>query len=221
MQLKIRFLAIALACLPILPAAADWTKLKADEFSMQDPPAEGSAAYRADFRELHEWEEKRSEADCALANRQRYADFTAFYGHSPELLSREEFLAVKSLLERVSKVTERISGQFKDVYLRPRPFNVDTTLEPCAHKPSGSKAYPSSHAAVAAADACVLGKLFPSRVRDFRERGAYLGELRARVGVHHPSDVAAGQKLAADICERLMDEKDFREELDETKDQLP
>ena len=79
--------------------------------------------------------------------------------------------------------------------------------------PGGSKSYPSSHAAVAATEACILGALFPEKKDRLMEYGLYLGNLRAIVGVHHPSDILAGQKLGADICARLLGNSAFHQDM--------
>ena len=50
-----------------------------------------------------------------------------------------------------------------------------------------------------------------------KKYGKYLGDIRFIVGVHHPSDVAAGQKLGQDICKRLLRNADFKEEIEALK----
>lgn len=201
-------------------ALADWSKVASKEFSLKDYPEEGSKAYQADFATLLKYQQDRDDQDCKLALRQRYPDFQAFFGKSADLFSADELATVEPLLKRVTKLGDRISGYFKDKFERPRPYNVDARIKPCAEEPAGAKAYPSSHAAVAALDACVLAELFPKRAKKIKEYGKYLGDLRMITGVHHPSDVVAGQGLAKDICDHLLADEEFQAELEEVKEAL-
>jgi len=66
--------------------------------------------------------------------------------------------------------------------------------------------------------ACILAKVFTYKKAEIIEYGDFLGELRVTVGVHHPSDVDAGQKLGREICARILQEGDFQRELKKLKD---
>ena len=203
-----------------LSAHADWTKLGSKEFSMEDFPEVGSAEYKKDFTTLLKYQDERSEKDCDLASHQRYPKFDLFFGESADIFSSEELAAVTPLLTKVTKVGDRISEYFKHQYDRPRPYNEDKRIKPCADKPNGSLAYPSSHAAIAMLDACVLSELFPKRADKIKSYGRYLGDLRAIIGVHHPSDVKAGQQLGQDICDNLLEDDSFQEDLKAVKKEL-
>lgn len=204
-----------LALLFIAPAiaAADYTQTKATDISLDPPPARGSAADRKDFAELHAFEKTRSKADCDLASRQPHPKFEMFFEDASfDILTKKEIAAAKPLVHKIMEQTIKLTGYYKDKYMRPRPFNTDTTLKPCAEKPTGSKAYPSSHASAAYAGACVLGIIYPKAKRELEEHGLMLGNLRAVVGVHHPSDVAAGQKIGRDFCRILERDATFQNE---------
>jgi acid phosphatase (class A) len=199
-------------------AFADWTKIKPTEFLIDPPPAKGSAAEKKDFQELHRLQESRTEEECELARRQAHPKYESFFEDSSfTLLTKKQIASAKPLVSRVMDHSIRISGFYKDKYRRPRPFNVDKNLKPCAEKPSGAKAYPSSHAASAYAAACVLGLAFPKQNAALEEHGLMLGNLRVVVGVHHPTDVIAGQKIGKDFCRWLERESDFQEELRQIK----
>lgn len=194
---------------------ADWTKIRPTEFEISPPPASGSKQEKEDFKTLHELQDTRDEKDCRLAKAQTFPSFEAFFGASAAILSKPETARVKTFMGRVLKYSEKVASYFKGQYLRERPYNVDDTIVPCVIKPGGSKAYPSSHATAAAAGGCVLAKLFPDRAEKLEALGAFLGDLRVIVGVHHPTDVKAGQNLAAQICERLFAEADFKAQVAE------
>lgn len=202
-----------------LQSYANWTKTPSAEFSLSPPPEKGSEAYKQDFAQLKKYQESRSEKECNLAAQQEHPTFSAFFGQSI-LLTEEEKKASKDLVTKVMKLTERVSGYQKDKFRRPRPYDVDLSLVPCAKKPGGSKSYPSSHAASAAAAACVLGSIVEEKKLELAEWGDYLGELRVIVGVHHPSDVNAGRSLGRAVCEYLETLTDFQKELESVKKQI-
>ncbi len=192
---------------------AQWSAVSPKEFQLPPPPAEGSAAYEKDFQQLHKYEQTRTQAECKLGDSQSIPSFEVLYGRNRDLLSKEEAEALTPFMKNVFQLTERISEAFKVKYKRPRPFVTDPTLEPCAKKPGGAKAYPSAHTAAGFVGACVLSKIYPERKKNIEQYGIFIGELRAKVGVHHPSDVKAGWILGKQICDYLMSQPDFKKEL--------
>ncbi len=199
-----------------LTAKADWTQLESSDFTMAPPPSKGSEAYKRDFKILLELQESRTDEECTLSSSQKIPNFQTLYGSS-ELFTETEMDHVEPLVQKSMKLAERIATYFKNEYMRPRPFNVDTRIHPCVEKPAGSKAYPSSHAAMATLGACVLAKIYPARATAILAYGKFLSLLRVKVGVHHPSDVEAGQSLANDICKTIAKDKEFQEEVEEVK----
>lgn len=211
---------LLLASLLFLPlsARAEWTKMASTDFTLADYPKENSARWKDDYKQLHEYQDSRDEAQCALGRRQEHPTFEAIYMSKDSPLSRQEAEKAQDLVSRVMKLADRISTYHKGQFKRPRPYDVDDTLEPCAKKPGGAKSYPSSHSANAMAGACVLAELFPRSRQLILDYGASSGELRAVIGVHHPSDVQAGQKLGNEICQALLQDGEFLAELKELKD---
>jgi membrane-associated phospholipid phosphatase len=205
---------IWLSCLLAAPAHAAWRSISASDFEVTPPPAVGSADYVADFSTLLSLQSSRTPAQCALATGMKIPDFASLYGPSG-LLTPAEMTEVKPFLDEVSQQVSNVTGVFKNEYARPRPFNepAGSDLRPCADKPGGSTAYPSGHATEGAVDACVLGQIFPDRAAKLTAWGQYVGELRLISGVHHPTDVAAGQALAASICSWLLKQDDFNAEV--------
>jgi acid phosphatase (class A) len=202
-------------------AFADWTKIPSSEFSLPPPPKEGSEDYERDFRILHEEQKTRTEAQCSLARKQKWPGYAVFFKNTEGILTQEEFERAEALGKKVLKFAERVSVSIKKKYNRPRPYDTDNTITPCVDKPQGSKAYPSSHATEAAAGACMLAEIYPDRAGALIEFAKDLGLLRVISGVHHPSDVEAGWDLADAICDRLMQEADFKKEIGRLKAMTP
>ncbi len=201
-------------------AHADWRELDSSDFTVGAAPIAGSATDKKDFKKLHEYQDSDREADCKIAKTQEFMTPASMFGPATKQLSKKEFAAVEPLLNDVKKLVSDITEDFKVKYQRPRPFNIDTDLQPCVKKPGGAKAYPSSHASVGMAGGLVLAKIFPDKADALEEQGLKVGELRVIAGVHHPSDVVAGQDLARQIVDEISKDKDFKAEIKAIKDGL-
>ena len=204
---------VGLALLSI-PVFADWRNLKGKDFFLEAPPAEGSTEAKEDFKLLHDFEKTRTEAQCAMARDQRDSSFKNFFKNKENLLSIEEYERLKPLMKEVGKMVDRVAEHFKTQYLRVRPYITDPTLKPCVEPvASGNKSYPSAHSTMGFVFSCTLSHKFPNRSANLMSYGKYVGELRAIVGLHHPSDVRAGQNLGQRICNHLLADEEFLQQL--------
>jgi acid phosphatase (class A) len=190
------------------PAAAAWQSTPASDFSVPPFPSPGSADYVSDFSTLLSVQASRTAAQCALAGTMTVPDFDSFFEGSG-LLSSTEMSAAAPLMAQVDKTVGKIVTVFKKQYDRPRPYDENPQVKPCIPEPGGNLSYPSEHATIGAVEACVLGRIFPDRAASLADYGGEIGELRVIGGVHHPSDVAAGQTLGAAICAELLQQSDF------------
>lgn len=188
--------------LPLL-VQADWTQISARDFTMQDPPVAGSSVEKSEVDTMFDLQNRRTEAECAMAEKQQSPTFDAFYKKSG-LFTPEEYAKIQRPLMQASSLASRITEDFKDHYRRPRPYSAYSRLRPCIPPPGGSKSYPSMHAAVAMVDACIMASVFPDRADQILKYGDRLGTLRSVVGVHYPSDVAAGKILGEQLCKLLL-----------------
>jgi acid phosphatase (class A) len=202
---------IGLTLLLSAPASAAWQSISASDFNVPPPPAPGSAGDKQDFATLLSLQNSRTPEQCSLAASMPIPDFNSLYGSSG-ILTPSEMTAVQPFLDQVSQKVSAVAGVFKKQYSRPRPYNENKQVQPCADKPGGATAYPSGHATEGAVDACVLGQIFPDRADKLAAWGKEVGDLRVIAGVHHPTDVAAGQSLAASICSWLLEQGDFNAE---------
>lgn len=202
------------AALVSLPAFADWKDLTAKDFSIASPPAPNSPQDKEDFAKLRAYEKTRTEAACQLGNEQDHGHFKTFFKDRPDLLSKKEQARAEPLMEDVEKMTKGIVDKMKENFGRRRPYEEDPTLKPCVDRNGrDSLAYPSGHATRGALETCLLASIYPDRKKALLEYGKYVGELRVIIGVHHPTDVVAGQNLGQQICDRLLADPKFEKEL--------
>lgn len=191
------------------------------------PPAVDSILDRADRRAIDEFQsvdESRwhlAEADDRLV----YSRFEDAFGRH---IDRQKSPALVALLNRairdVSATTFAAKGQFS----RPRPFqrmqlrrvcDEPSPPKPEPHPISGSS-YPSGHSAYGWAVAMILARVAPDRAPALMARAAEYAESRLICGVHFPSDVYAGQAVAAAVVSRLDASAEFQADLDRARAEL-
>jgi acid phosphatase (class A) len=201
--------------------AADWIiprttyYITAEQQAFPDfpaPPPAGSKKDREDLAALKEWQLKRTPEECARANAEAYADYNDFYGEiSPFPRPLPETAAV--IFKRVKAETDGVSAAVKEVFKRPRPFLRDAALEPCLGRIDGL-AYPSGHAAISRLFARMLADLVPSKKKKFFARADEAALDRVIGGVHHPSDIEAGKRLADELYRSYKKSRAFRADME-------
>ena len=213
--MKYGFLALTLVLAnffsPNLAVAADWEKIPAKEFSLLPPP--DAAASALEIEELLKLQAVRTSEECDLGEKQSGTDFSILFADTL-LLSKKDLVALSPLINRIKNVGENVSHAFKDLYKRTRPYKFDSRVQPCVHLPGGPNSYPSSHALLATLDACVLTLIFPTAALEFKLLATELSERRMKIGVHFPSDIRAGENLGLEICAKLVQDQDFKNDVD-------
>lgn len=211
---------LAVLLLPVSAAAADWViphttyYISAEQQRFPDfppPPAEGSKAWLRDFAALKDWQARRTPQQCARANAAAKASYEEFFGDIspfPRPLPPE----AAAVFKRVQGETDGVAADVKDMFKRPRPFHKDAALEPCLGR-AGGLAYPSGHATISRLFALMLADLVPSRKKEFFARADEAALDRVIGGVHHPSDIEAGKRLAEKLYKRYRASAVFRADM--------
>ena len=85
----------------------------------------------------------------------------------------------------------------------------DAGLEPCLRR-IGGLSYPSGHSTIAHVFALILADLVPERRAEFLARADAAALNRVIGGVHHPSDIEAGKRLADLLYAEFLKSPAFR-----------
>jgi len=181
-------------------------------FQLSNPPLPGSDADRMDIQVLREWQMKRTPDECARAQSEAYGSFENFFGKISPFL-RPVPAEVSAVFDRIQSDLNHSIRAAKQKYRRPRPFQRELELEPCLGMVRGFS-YPSGHAAYSRLFALILSELQPERKSEFMARADQAALNRVIGGVHYPTDIEAGKKLAEDIFADLRKNPDFRRDLE-------
>lgn len=92
------------------------------------------------------------------------------------------------------------NGVGKNLFPRRRPASVDVALRRRLLAPPTSSSFPSGHAASAAAFTTAVALESPTAAAAVLPLAALVGYSRVHIGVHWPSDVAAGAVLGAGVA---------------------
>lgn len=188
---------VLLTSLWSLSALAQFPLTPAVPFNIGTPPVQGSVESAADFAELHRLQATRTKEDCDTAELQTWFDARSISGVTVGLISEAEFKVIETLASQLLETAKVESDTLKAKFNRPRPYITDPTLVPCIKKPKkADRAFPSGHALGGWLLSRVLAQIFPERAALFQTWGKQVGLNRLIGGVHHPSDVEAGWKLA-------------------------
>ena len=233
---------LMLACGASARSAAAWGVDHAAVMAgfLRAPPTAASEDERRDFEELLVLQgspgnvksdgssDVRTITDCRDANKQRVPGMKWFFGprsgvQAAGVLSDTELRLVAKLGDRLIHEASSVSKIPKEQHDRVRPYNArPDVIRSCAKplpepqtlaKQMAGKSFPSSHAAMGRLMGEVFAEIFPRKADVIRAQGKRIGFLRKQVGVHYPSDVAAGEELGDLMLRNLNAQAAFRAEV--------
>lgn len=186
---------------------------------LADPPADDSPATRAEIEELLKLQAARTPEQLAQPE---VVNPLTVYLFAPVLgtnFTAATLPVTDKLLARVGAQTSAVSARSKKLWKRARPFRTDARIQPVGRKPVDAS-YPSGHATRAFAWAVVLGELFPAKKEELLARAKEIGQSRLIVGVHYPSDVAAGTKLGQAIGAKIIASAVFQKDAEAARQEI-
>lgn len=176
------------------------------------PPATGSRAYLTDINGVLSAQAVRTPAQIARARSEENLTPFVFANVIGNWFTPRNLPLTYALLERAAADAHNINVAGMALYQRPRPPLQDSSINPVAPIPS-SASYPSGHATSAVLWALLLDQFAPDLGDPLIARARQIGEDRVIAGVHFPTDVAAGEKLARFIARRLLANPSFQQDL--------
>lgn len=174
-------------------------------------PAKGSAAEAHDFKILMDYQNKRTAQDCAQAKKDENLSVGQIFGN---ILSEDEVNQMTVFMLKAYASAGLNAHIAKKAYKRERPYNANKNIKPCIDLEE-SYAYPSGHTMVARLYARILSQVYPERAEKFLARASQYAQNRVVGGVHHPSDIKAGEALADYMAKKVIDMDDFVSEMAE------
>lgn len=103
------------------------------------------------------------------------------------------------LVQLAAARTDELTSEAKRAFGRRRPYEVDASIETIVPQPHGNAGYPSGHTSGAYAAALALAAVIPERRDELLALAAEAGWARVYGGVHFPTDVLVGARLASAV----------------------
>jgi acid phosphatase (class A) len=181
---------------------------------LSPPPARDSATAAAELTELHRIEAARTPAQIAQAQADDHEeDIFLFETVLGEGFTAEALPITPSLSGRVRKEESAAGGLLKKLYHRPRPYQVDSTLQPVCPLNPEPTSYPSGHSLSGYLLAFTLVQLVPEKRQQILNRADEYVHNRLICGVHYASDVEASRRVAYAIFGAMVASPEFQRDL--------
>jgi hypothetical protein len=181
-----------------------------------NPPANDSQQHKDEIAQLLQLQASRTPADVARCNEE--VDGNAFELASVlgSSFNENDLPITAKLLDDAAKMAKPVFAAAKKVWNRHRPPVDNPEIHPCVPNEK-TASYPSGHATRGMLWATIVAEIYPEKRDALLARGKQFGDDRFLSGIHYPSDVAAGQKLGAEIARRLLADPDFQARLKAAK----
>jgi acid phosphatase (class A) len=205
--------AVAAEATFITPDRFDLTKL------LPPAPAPDSEQQKRDLADVLAVQKARMSAQSERALYNATAGILGFADVLGSNFDAEHVPAVAALLGKIRGDAAVAFSAGKEVWNRPRPFDVSTDVHPVGERPGGSS-YPSGSSTVGYLTAIVLANMVPEKSAALFARGREFGDDRVVLGVHFPTDVEAGRLAATALATELMQDPTFLKKFAEAKSEL-
>lgn len=164
---------------------------------LPSPPANGSVKAKAELAELHRIETQRTAGEIAAARAdEAERDIFIFKTVLGKGFNARALPLTAVLSKHVEQDEKADIEPVKNVFRRERPYNFDKSLHPVCWTKIKNDSYPSGHTMTGYLMALVLSSMLPERRDAIFARADDYAHHRLVCGVHYPSDVEAGKRLA-------------------------
>jgi membrane-associated phospholipid phosphatase len=181
-----------------------------------DPPEDGSPTQTQEVETLLQLQASRTPEQVQRCQDEVNATAFIFADVLGPEFNAKDLPVTAALMKQVLQQTKVVSGAAKAQWNRKRPYVTDPRIKPCVELEK-TPSFPSGHATRGMVWGLILAEIYPEHRDALVARGREFGDDRFMAGIHYPSDVAAGQKLGAEIAKRLLADPEFRAKLDKAK----
>lgn len=189
--------------------------------ALPPPPVPGSVEALADLEVVLQVQAWRSPAEEAFAQDAAHQNLFSFAPVLGAGFRRDRHPAFAALAARLERDIRAVVGPAKDHFNRLRPSHAEVAVRPSLPQPhAASRSYPSGHATEAHLYAAVLGELFPERRDALEAHARRLAWARILGGVHYPTDLEAGRRLAQLLFQALRSNTGFQQSLEACRTEL-
>jgi acid phosphatase (class A) len=169
------------------------------------PPAEGSAAHRAELAELHRVIAAATPARLAQAKwDDEHEDPSLYYATIGGGFDLKTLPATAALLDIIVNDDGLAATAAKHTFPRLRPWASDKTIPTCDPDDKPLTSYPSGHATLGFSVGMVLATLIPEKAQAIQARAQDYAFSREVCGSHYASDTAASHALANAITTTML-----------------
>lgn len=178
------------------------------------PPDRNSAITTAELSELHRIEGARTPTQITQAEADdTEEDIFIFKNVLGPGFTAKALPITAALSAHVRKDESTASGPLKNIYHRPRPYQVDKTLHPVCPLNPEPTSYPSGHSLSGYLLAFTLVQLVPEKRQEIFDRADEYVHNRLVCGVHYASDTEASRRVAYAIFGSLAASPRFQQDL--------
>jgi acid phosphatase (class A) len=206
-----------------LPAGSkkqEWNWLSQDDKarlmkSIPPSPTLGSDLDKSDLAAVLAMQKARTPADIAEANDDQHFSLGMISKVLDPHFTEENYPKAFALLKHVDQDEYVLNSTLKKEYQRLRPYQQHKEVQPLFQVKDYS--YPSGHASGSRTLALILALYLPEKKSALLARSDAVGRSRIVAGVHYPSDVEQGKKLADALVDALLANAAFQKDLAEAQ----
>jgi acid phosphatase (class A) len=185
------------------------------------PPADGSAAQKAELAEVEQTVAARTpEALLQATSDDRTENPTIYRAVIGDGFDLDKLPATSRMMDDVMGVQRAAANAAKSYFRRNRPWIADPALATCGPRGGSRSSYPSGHATMGYSTGVVLAALIPEKAQAILTRASGFAENRIVCGMHYRRDIVAGQVLGTAVAVTLMHNAEFKTEFDAAEQEL-
>jgi acid phosphatase (class A) len=178
------------------------------------PPVHGSDTEKDEFAELHSIQASRTPEQIKAAQADEAEQDIFVYRTVLGANFNAQTLPLTAALSAKVHGEEPLAGDpLKDLYQRPRPYQLDATLHPVCKVTEKHNSYPSGHGLSGYLLALTLTQMVPEKSAAILARADEYAHNRLVCGVHTTSDLEASRRIAYAMFGSMLQEPKFQQEL--------